>query len=164
MNTVNSNASVINGVITADTEVLACTDPKTCKEVYLAYVKGVTEAEIIAIQQKYAREYTNFRVMTWDAWEAIDLEQSKVDYNFNIAIATDAADFKEMFNILPPVRHSKDENFEHFEMCERLTGNITTHLVRAGQGATAQYYRINALIGESLDNIQKMINSAKATA
>jgi hypothetical protein len=52
--------------------------------------------------------------------------------------------FWEMLEVLPPENWRREQNFEHFMVCEAQTANLYTWLVRVGREEDAEYWEMIA--------------------
>lgn len=86
-------------------------------------------------------EYAAKRNIGMDSLTVVDdagmtsaLDQFEMATYLNVPAQVISFDrFIDLLEVMPPNNHVGDGQFERFNMCERLTGNITTQVARMGE-------------------------------
>jgi len=86
-------------------------------------------------------EYAAKRDISMDSLKVVDeagmtaaLDQFELDTYLNVPAQVISFDrFIDLLEVMPPINYVGDGQFERFNMCERLTGNITTQVARMGE-------------------------------
>ena len=86
-------------------------------------------------------EYAAKRNISMDSLKVVDeadmtaaLDQFELDTYLNVPAEVITLNrFIDLLEVMPPNNHVGDGQFERFNMCERLTGNITTQVARMGE-------------------------------
>lgn len=74
--------------------------------------------------------YMNAEIMSLDEYAEKKLAQDNLRFNVGTPVQITEADFKYMFNLLPPSRWDMNRDFEGFKMMEPLSGSLYTFYIR----------------------------------
>ncbi len=91
-------------------------------------------------------------IVVMDRAEAYHLQDAK---HITPVSETDAEYFNEMLNVLPPSQWRDLGSFEHFFLCERISGSIVLYLVRAGK----RYFKFQDKAGMTSAEIRSRIDA-----
>ena len=124
--------------------IYAASENDQLSYVNFAYIGNDTAEKIQArITELESKGHMGVRAVTWDEWEALELENLMATYNFNKATRIDAELFSDRLNVLPPCRWNPGYDFESFYVSEAITGNMYSFYVRIKMGVN-NYFEVNA--------------------
>lgn len=105
------------------------------------FVNDWTDEKIEAKLAELKKEgYQDLKVGTYEEYEKASQEASLKAYKAYEAQASDAEEFRSMFNILPPQNHCKFDGVEMFNVCEQLGDGLYNFFIRVSD----RYFKVVA--------------------
>ncbi|EOZ8645393.1 hypothetical protein ACQWTT_001144 [Acinetobacter baumannii] len=125
------------------------------------FVDDWTSEEIESKLAKLRRQgYEGLKVGTYTEYEEAAKEASYKAYKAYEAHETDAEDFKEKFNILPPQNHIFTGDTESFRISEELNAGLYQFYIRISD----KYFKIVAYAKANRDELIKLCYNAMQSA